>query len=298
MKGTIVKGIGGFYYVRTEDGSQLLECRARGIFRKDGIVPYVGDRVTVSLLEEEDGEKGVIDEIGERKNVFVRPPVANVDCFVIVMAAAKPAPNFLVLDQFLVMAEEQRTDIVLCFNKKDLAKEETLSALSEIYGGLYPLFFVSGKSGDGVDELKAALKGKQAALAGPSGVGKSTLLNRMLGNARMETGEISRKTSRGKHTTRHAELFAMDGADGADGGMLFDTPGFTSFDVLDAEEEELFFLFPEMAGLAGECRYDDCRHLKEPDCAVRKAVEEGEIHPSRYASYEEFIQLIRRKKKW
>lgn len=292
MEGTIVKGIGGFYYVRVMDGA-VFECRARGIFRKDGVTPHVGDRVTVSLWEEEEGQKGVIDEILPRRNVFVRPPVANVDCFVIVTAVAKPTPNFLVLDQFLVMAEEQRTEILICFNKTDLAEPGDLEKLKKVYETLYPVCFVSGRSGEGVDRLRRALAGRQSALAGPSGVGKSTLLNDMLGKARMETGEISKKTSRGKHTTRHAELFSMEG-----GGMLFDTPGFTSFDVLDAEEEELCFLFPEMEPYAGLCRYDNCRHLKEPGCAVRNALEEGIIQPSRYASYEEFIRMIRQKKKY
>ncbi len=292
MEGTIVKGIGGFYYVKTDEGS-VHECRARGIFRKDGVTPCVGDRVKMTLREEDGEEKGVVDEILPRRNAFIRPPVTNVDCFVIVTAAAKPEPNLLVLDQFLVMAEEQRTEVVLCLNKTDLAKKDKLAELKEIYEKLYPVYLVSGRSGDGVEELKTALYGRQAALAGPSGVGKSTLLNRILGGTRMETGEISRKTSRGKHTTRHAELFPVEG-----GGMLFDTPGFTSFDVLEAEEEELAYLFPEMEPYAGQCRYDNCRHLKEPDCAVRQALAEGKIHPSRYASYEEFIRMIRSKKKW
>lgn len=293
MEGTIVKGIGGFYYVRAKDG-RMLECKARGIFRKDGVVPHVGDRVIISLLEEEEGGKGIVDEILERKNVFIRPPVSNVDCFVIVTAAAKPTPNLLVLDQFLVMAEEQRTDIILCFNKTDLAKEKKLVELRGIYEKLYPVYFASGKTGAGVSELRRALAGKQAALAGPSGVGKSTLLNCMLGNMCMETGEISRKTSRGKHTTRHAELFSMEDGE----GMLFDTPGFTSFDVLEAEEDELGYLFPEIERLAGQCRYDDCRHLKEPGCAVREELASGSIHPSRYASYEEFIRQIRQRRKY
>lgn len=291
MEGTIVKGIGGFYYVRTGEGREV-ECKARGIFRKDGITPYVGDKAEISLLEEEEG-KGVIREILPRKNQFIRPPVANVDCFVIVTAAAKPSPNLLVLDQFLIMAEEKRTEILLCFNKIDLVKEEKLARLRSIYEGLYPVFCVSGKTGEGVAQLKKAIGAKQAALAGPSGTGKSTLLNWMLGGVSMETGEISKKTGRGKHTTRHAQLFPAEG-----GGMLFDTPGFTSFDVLEAEEEELAFLFPEMERLAGKCRYDNCRHLKEPDCAVRQALAQGRIHPSRYQSYEEFVSMKRRQKKY
>lgn len=311
IKGTIVKGIAGFYYVLPEAGGSVLECKARGVFRKERITPYVGDRVVCSHITDsaivpgtgrgarhcaQEGaadEPAVIEEILDRRNVFIRPPVANVDCFVVVMAAAKPAPNLLVLDQFLVMAEQEQTDIIICINKADLAAEATVAGLREIYGALYPLYFVCGKTGEGVEALARAVSGRKTALAGPSGVGKSTLLNRMLDGAHMETGAVSQKTNRGKHTTRHVELFPM-----AEGGMLFDTPGFTSFDVLTAKEDELFYFFPEMEAFAGHCRYDNCRHLSEPGCAVREALSRGEIHTSRYASYREMLEMIRRKKQW
>jgi len=200
-----------------------------------------------------------------------------------------------VLDQFLLMAEKEQVEAVVVFNKIDSAGPEKLREMKEIYEGLYPLFFVSAKTGEGVTALREHLRGKQSALAGPSGVGKSTLLNAILGTERMETGQISKKTGRGKNTTRHAELFSMPGAGG---GMIFDTPGFTSFEILDADESQLPFLFPEMAPYVGKCRYDDCRHRTEPDCAVRQALSEGCIHPSRYQSYLYFLETIQQKKKY
>ena len=291
MKGTIVKGIAGFYYVKPENGGDPIQCKARGLFRKDGKKPYVGDHV---LFEQEEDQDGFITEILDRTNVFIRPPIANVDCFVIVCAAAKPAPNLQVLDQFLVMVEKEQVEALVVFNKVDCADEDAIERLREIYEGLYPVFFVSAKTGEGVEELKERLRGKQSALAGPSGVGKSTLLNAIIGDERMETGQISAKTGRGKHTTRHAELFSLSEGD----GMIFDTPGFTSFEILEAEEDQLQFLFPEMAPYVGQCRYDDCRHRKEPDCAVRQALEEGKIHPSRYESYLTFLETIQQTKKY
>ena len=290
MKGTIVKGIAGFYYVKHED--EVYQCKARGNFRNDGIKPMVGDFVT---FEEGQGEAddGWITEIHERKNSFIRPPISNVDCFVIVMAAAQPKPNLAVMDKFLVMAEKSNTDIVLCVNKTDLAKKKTLDMLEEIYGNVYPMVFVSCSENEGLDELKAMLKGKHVALAGPSGVGKSTILNHLIPGAEAETGSISHKSKRGKHTTRHSELFDL-----GDGTMLFDTPGFTSFDILEAEEDELQHLYPEIAPYAGKCRYDDCRHIKEPDCAVRAAAEAGEISQQRYDSYKTQLEEIRNKDKY
>ena len=290
MKGTIVKGIAGFYYVKHDD--TVYQCKARGNFRNDGIKPMVGDFVT---FEEGQGEEddGWITEIHERKNSFIRPPISNVDCFVIVMAAAQPKPNLAVMDKFLVMAEKNHTDIVLCVNKTDLAKKKTLDMLEEIYGNVYPMVFVSCSKGEGLDELRSLLKGKHVALAGPSGVGKSTILNHLIPGAEAETGSISHKSQRGKHTTRHSELFDL-----GDGTMLFDTPGFTSFDILEAEEDELQHLYPEIAPYAGKCRYDDCRHIKEPECAVREAVEDGKISQQRYDSYKTQLEEIRNKDKY
>ena len=211
----------------------------------------------------------------------------------IVMAAAHPKPNLAVMDKFLVMAEKNHTDIVLCVNKTDLAKGKTLDELKAIYGEVYPMVFVSADKGEGLDELKAMLKGKHVALAGPSGVGKSTILNCLIPGAEAETGSISHKSKRGKHTTRHSELFDL-----GDGIMLFDTPGFTSFDILEADEDELQHLYPEIAPFAGKCRYDNCRHIKEPECAVRDAVEAGEISQQRYDSYKTQLEEIQQKNRY
>ncbi len=282
MEGLIVKGIGGFYYVKS--GTVVYECKARGIFKKEGIVPTVGDKVSIEILA--DG-KAVINDIYPRKNIFIRPSIANVDCFVVVVAATQPNPSRAIVDKFLVMAEKSHTDIILCINKIDLADDARLKRMKETYEHLYKMVFVSGETGQGIRTLKEMLVGKVAALTGPSGVGKSTLLNAIMPNVFAETGEISSKTQRGRHTTRHVEIFDMEF-----GGMIFDTPGFTSFEILEAGEEELQFLYPEMLPYIGKCRYDNCRHLREPDCAVRKAVAEEKIKKSRYTSYIEQLNEI------
>ena len=288
MQGIIVKGIAGFYYVETEEG--IYQCKARGIFRKDGIIPRVGDNVIIEAIDE---EEAVINEILPRKNEFIRPPIANVDCFIIVIAAKQPDPNMSILDKFLVMAELYHTDVVICVNKIDLVEREELELFKEIYQPIYPLVFVSGKTGQGIKDLEDLIIDKKSALAGPSGVGKSTILNKIIGEKIAETGEVSHKTKRGKNTTRHVELYSLK-----NGGMIFDTPGFTSFDVLEAEEDELSYLYPEMQPYLSKCRYDDCRHLAEPDCEVQKAVKEGKIHESRYDSYVKQIKEIQEKRKY
>lgn len=298
MKGTIVKGIAGFYYVKYE--GKVYQCKARGLFKKDDIKPMVGDLVEFEHGAGEDDD-GWITEILPRRNSFIRPPIANVDCFVIVMAVAHPKPNLDVMDKFLVMAEKSGTDIVVCINKTDLAKGKKsaeLERLKAIYEPIYPVICLSGTSDEGIDELKAALASDRAdarhiALAGPSGVGKSTLLNCLIPGASAETGSISHKSKRGKHTTRHSELFDL-----GDGIMIFDTPGFTSFDILEADEEELQHLYPEIAPFAGRCKYDNCRHIKEPECAVRLAVEAGAISQPRYESYVTQLKEIQEKNRY
>ena len=282
MRGTIVKGIAGFYYVKS--GETVYRCRAKGAFKEQGIKPAVGDEVRFQVGAEEDNT--LVTEVLPRKNVFIRPFVSNVDCFVVVTAAKKPAPVLTTIDRFLVMAEKAGTDIVLCINKCDLKGRQ--EELREIYEPLYPVVCLGEGMDEGLEELKELIRGKKAALAGASGVGKSTILNRLHADELMETGSISRKSQRGKHTTRHSELFELDDA----GTMIFDTPGFTSFDILEADAEELQFLYPEIGAYAGQCRYDNCRHLAEPDCAVKRALEEGKINPSRYRSYKEQMEEL------
>jgi ribosome biogenesis GTPase len=280
MRGLILKGVGGFYYVRPEGAGigVLYQCRARGIFKKDGLTPTVGDFVDFETLDE---EEGVINAILPRRNLFVRPPIANVDLFVVMIAAARPAPNLSVVDKLLVSAEMARTEAMICINKTDLLSLEKLRDITDIYKDIYPSVAISCVCGAGIEELPPMLAGRKSVLAGPSGVGKSTLINRLRGDAvlALETGAISGRTKRGRHTTRHVELFDMDF-----GGMVFDTPGFTSFAVLGGEASALASCYPEMRALLGDCRFDNCRHLREPGCAVREALSKGRIAASRYAS--------------
>jgi ribosome biogenesis GTPase / thiamine phosphate phosphatase len=285
MKGLIVKGIAGFYYVSC--GEEIIECKARGIFKNRGITPAVGDEVDISLTEP---GRGVIEEILPRKNIFIRPPIANIDMFIVVMAASHPKPNFPVIDRFLVMADAKDADIVICVNKIDIAKPKDIENIREIYEGIYPVALASAETGEGIEELKSKLSGQKAAFAGPSGVGKSSLLNAMLPQANAQMGELSQKTKRGRHTTRHVEIFNVGDF------MIYDTPGFTSFDITEAEEDTLYLHYPEMARYKGMCYYDDCRHLKEPDCMIKKALADGRIHPMRYESYKTQIEELRSKK--
>ena len=290
MKGLIIRGVGGFYYVETETG--VIEAKERGIFRKDGFVLCVGDVVDISLLPEDPG-KGVIDKVFPRKNSFSRPPVANVDMFLVVFSVKTPKPNFPVIDRFLVNAEMNGIRAAICLNKADLAGKKETEDIMKIYSAAYDIFPVSAATGEGIDAVVPLLNGKKTALAGPSGVGKSSLLNVLVPEAGSRTGEVSSRTRRGKHTTRHVELFHGPG-----GGMIFDTPGFTSFESSEADEERLSMYYPEMAKLAGMCRYDDCRHLKEPGCAVREAVEAGEIHPVRYNNYVAYMEELKNRRKY
>ena len=285
MKGTIIKALSGFYYVDTSKGVYM--SRARGIFKNEGIKPYVGDEADIEITHEQDKE-AVITKIHERKNSFIRPPIANVGQFAIIVAAARPLPNTDIIDKFLVNAEKTGTDIIICINKTDIDKKGNTEKLKKTYEKLYPVYCLSGRTGEGLQDFREALKGKRTAFAGASGVGKSTILNTLHPMAGAQTGSISAKTSRGRHTTRHVELFEVE-----PGVEIFDTPGFTSFETTDAEEAELQNYFPEIICLADKCRFDDCMHIAEPECAVLKALSEGRISQSRYDSYLHQLKEIR-----
>ena len=279
MQGKIIKGIAGFYYVHVVE-SGVYECKAKGVFRKDGLKPLVGDNVEMEVTHEKDME-GNIMKILPRKNELVRPAVANIDQALVVFAVAKPKPHFNLLDRFLVMMEAKEIPVVLCFNKADIAKDPEIAALKNIYEECgYPLLFTSAKEEENIDGLEECLRGKTTAIAGPSGVGKSSLINLLQDEVKMETGSISRKIERGKHTTRHSELIML----GKD-SYIMDTPGFSSLYVDDIGKEELKYCFPEFAPYEGKCRFNGCGHIHEPGCAVKQAVEEGKIHRVRYDDY-------------
>lgn len=287
IEGRIIKGIGGFYYVDTDNG--LYECRARGIFRKNKITPLVGDRVSISVVDEEN-KKGVVEEIEKRDTELVRPPIANVDKALIVFAIKNPAPNLSLLDRFIVLAEKENLEIVIVFTKVDLdADGELLEELKSIYEvSGYKVIPVSNKLKLNIDKIKEELKENTVVFAGPSGVGKSSLLNEVDKNFELKTGEVSDKIKRGKHTTRHAELLKLEC-----GGMVADTPGFSSLTLDDIDESELKEYFIEFD------KYDDCRfgsrciHENEPSCAVKEAVENGDISKKRYESYIQLLNEIR-----
>ncbi len=292
MRGVILKGIGGFYYVLSE--GRVYACKARGIFRKLGMTPLAGDKVVFSLEEGQVRQDfdGTIDEIEERLNCFDRPPVANVETMVIVMAARDPLPSFGLLDRFIVSSERAGARTVVCVNKTDLAEPALLERFRRIYTPLYPLVFMNAERGEGEADLRDLLKGSQAALAGPSGVGKSTIANLLLGGSVSLTGAVSAKSLRGRNTTRHSELFVSGDL------MIFDTPGFTSFEEPEMDPAELSSYFPEMAALKGRCRFDDCAHMDEPDCAVRQAVSEGRVDRSRYRSYRDMYTALRERRQY
>ncbi len=287
INGKIIKGIGGFYYVDTEKG--IYECRARGIFRKNKITPLVGYRVSISVVDEEN-KKGVVEEIEKRDTELVRPPIANVDKALIVFAIKNPAPNLSLLDRFIVLAEKENLEIVIVFTKVDLdADGELLEELKSIYEvSGYKVIPVSNKLKLNIDKIKEELKENTVVFAGPSGVGKSSLLNEVDKNFELKTGEVSDKIKRGKHTTRHAELLKLEC-----GGMVADTPGFSSLTLDDIDESELKEYFIEFD------KHDDCRfgsrciHENEPSCAVKEAVENGEISKKRYESYIQLLNEIR-----
>lgn len=291
LEGKIVKGIGGFYYVKSD--GEIYECRARGIFRKQDIVPMVGDDVKIRL-NKEDETTGYVEEILERRNELFRPPVSNVDQAVIVFALRSPDPNLWLLDKFLILAEEQEIEITICFNKIDLVSDEEKLEYNRIYENAgYRVLNTSTETGEGIEGLREVLSGKTTVFAGPSGVGKSTLLNTVQPDLKLQTGSVSEKTSRGKHTTRHVELMSLEL-----GGYVLDTPGFSSLELDFLTEENLEVYFPEIYSKSEDCRFRGCRHNKEPGCAVKSAVEQGEISEKRYENYLLFLKDAMERRKY
>ena len=291
MKGKIIKSIAGFYEVHT--GDCVYRCRAKGIFRALGKKPLVGDDVEIDITDTVSVPKeGNVRALLPRKNELVRPNVANVDQALLIFAITHPAPSYNMLDRFLITMSKRDLPAVLCFNKQDLATEEEIRELRETYEACGCIvLFVSVLSPDTLTQLKEILRGKTTVLTGPSGVGKSTLINTICPGARMETGELSRKISRGRNTTRHVELLA-----GEEETFLVDTPGFTSLYLMDIKAEELRYYYPEFSEYEGKCRFDGCVHRKEPGCAVRKALEEGKISRIRYGNYCELFDELKNRK--
>ena len=279
MKGKIVKGISGFYYVHVAE-TGIYECKAKGIFRNQKIKPLVGDDVEIVVLDEEK-RIGNVEKILPRTRELIRPAVANIDMALVIFAAAKPDPNFNLLDRFLCMMEYQKVPVTICFNKCDLVSEEEKENLQKIYAPAgYDILFTSVKTGENIDRLKALLAEKTTTVAGPSGVGKSSLINELQTDVRMQTGAISDKIGRGKHTTRHSEIISI----GQD-TYIMDTPGFSSMDLPGFEKEDLWTCYPEFVPYEPECRFIGCSHIGEPDCGVKNALAEGKISRVRYDNY-------------
>ena len=279
MQGKIVKGISGFYYVHVV-GTGIYECKAKGVFRNRKVKPLVGDNVEIVVLDEEK-HLGNVEEILPRKNELIRPAVSNINMALVIFAAAKPDPNFNLLDRFLCMMEYQKVPVTICFNKCDLVSEEEKEKLWQIYAPAgYDILFTSVKTGENIDNLKALLADKTTTVAGPSGVGKSSLINELQTGVRMQTGAISDKIGRGKHTTRHSEIISI----GQD-TYIMDTPGFSSMDLPGFEKEDLWTCYPEFVPYEPECRFIGCSHIGEPDCGVKNALAEGKINQVRYDNY-------------
>ena len=292
MQGKIIKGIAGFYYVYGEN-EVLYECKAKGIFRKDNQKPLVGDNVEITVLNEQERE-GNLTRILPRKNSLIRPAVANVDQAFVIFAMDNPKPNFMLLDRFLIMMEQADIPAVICFNKKDLATEKETQELYQTYQSCgYQVLLTSALEEEGIDEIHRILKGKTTVVAGPSGVGKSSLTNLLQAEVQMETGEISRKLKRGKHTTRHSQVIPV-----GENTFLMDTPGFSSLYLIDMKEEELRDYFPEFVMYEPQCRFQGCMHIHEPGCAVKEALSEGEISQQRYDNYLALYEELKEKRRY
>ena len=292
MQGKIIKGIAGFYYIHAENG-QVYECKAKGAFRKQKIKPLVGDMVRIDVLDEAE-HLGNVEEILPRKNELIRPAVANIDMALVIFAAAKPEPNFNLLDRFLCMMEFQNVPVTICFNKTDLVDEEKIEEYRRIYEPAgYRLMSTCTRTGEGVDAVKALLHGKTTTVAGPSGVGKSSLINALQSDVQMQTGVISDKIDRGKHTTRHSEIVPV-----MEDSYIMDTPGFSSMDVPGFEKEDLWTCFPEFREYEPYCKFQGCSHINEPDCGVKEALAEGKISSVRYENYKLLYEELKNMKKY
>ncbi len=292
MQGKILKGISGFYYVHVA-GSGIYECRAKGVFRRQNIKPLTGDLAEIAVLDEEE-KTGNVERILPRKNKLFRPAVANIDMALVIFAAASPQPNLNLLDRFLIFMRMQQIPVTICFNKMELVSQKERERLAAVYESCgYPVLFTSAERNEGIDALRLALHGKTAAASGPSGVGKSSLINLLQPEAFMETGEISRKIARGKQTTRHTQLIHVEGAT-----YLMDTPGFSSLFLPEMEKEELAQYYPEFAAFEPDCRFQGCSHISEPDCGVKQALANGGVHPVRYDNYKQLYGELKGRRRY
>lgn len=300
MQGKIIKGVGGFYYIHLPD-NRIFECKAKGVFRNQNIKPAVGDNVLIDIIDEQALTGNIVD-ILPRENSLIRPAVSNVDQAVIIFALSDPKPNFNLLDRFLIMMDKQQVKTTICLNKADLVSYEEAYKVKNIYEACgYDVIITSTYSREnlskeveaGVDKLKTLIKGKTTVFAGPSGVGKSSLLNALNPNANVQTGTISQKIKRGKHTTRHSELIWV-----GDDTYIMDTPGFSSLFVEAMECDELKEYYEEFIEYQKSCRFIGCVHINEPDCGVKEALEQGKISSLRYDNYKQLYEELKNMRRW
>jgi len=282
VQGRIIQGVGGFYYISHE--GREIRGTARGILKRDKDILYIGDIVKYEMIGD---DEFVITDVIERKNFLLRPPVSNLDKLIVCFSAASPEPNMYVVDKLCVGAETRGIEVMICISKIDLADKDKLDIYISRFEDVYPVFPLSSVSGEGIEDFREAIKNSNSVLAGASGVGKSTLLNKLIGSEIAETGSISDKMKRGRHTTRSVRIYEL-----SNGTNLYDTPGFSSLDLPEIDQYELSDYFPEMLRFKGECRYSDCMHINEPDCAVKASLESGVISRSRYDSYKKMLEEV------